>query len=271
MSRDTESVTPSRGSAAIGLAAEGGGASVAPSVAPSAVTSAASAAPVAPSAQNAPNTPIAPGASASDSPGAVPAMSPDAAVRLLGFLRRAERLKDTTRSAWTTGGRHESTAEHSWRLCLLAMLVRPEYPHLDFGRVLRMCVVHDLGEALNGDIAAVDQAPGHAKADAERRDLLTLLGDLSGPARDDMVALWDEYDAAATPEARLVKGLDKLETLVQHTQGANPKDFDYRFNLGYGRAQTDADPLLAALRALVDMDTARLARERQGGDGNDAQ
>jgi putative hydrolase of HD superfamily len=197
------------------------------------------------------------------------APAPEAAARLLGFLHRAERLKDTTRSAWTAGGRHESTAEHSWRLCLLAMLVRPEYPHLDFERVLRMCVVHDLGEAVNGDIPAVDQTPGHAKADAERRDLLTLLGDLTGPARDDIVALWDEYDAASTPEARLVKGLDKLETLAQHTRGANPEGFDYRFNLGYGRAQTDADPLLAALRALVDVDTARRARERQGGAGGD--
>ena len=213
------------------------------------------------------------GAAADASPNTSPDTAPtpgmpiEAAARLLGFLRRAERLKDTTRCAWTTQGRHESTAEHSWRLCLLAMLVRPEYPDLDFERVLRMCVVHDLGEALNGDIPAVEQSPGHGKADDERRDLLALLGDLAGPARDDIVALWDEYDAASTPEARLVKGLDKLETLVQHTQGANPAGFDYRFNLGYGRAQTDADPLLAALRALVDVDTAGLARQHQGGDG----
>lgn len=213
------------------------------------------------------------GAAADASPNTSPDTAPtpgmpiEAAARLLGFLRRAERLKDTTRCAWTTQGRHESTAEHSWRLCLLAMLVRPEYPDLDFERVLRMCVVHDLGEALNGDIPAVEQSPGHGKADDERRDLLTLLGDLAGPARDDIVALWDEYDAASTPEARLVKGLDKLETLLQHTQGANPAGFDYRFNLGYGRAQTDADQLLAALRALVDVDTARLARQQQGGDG----
>lgn len=202
-------------------------------------------------------------------PDAMPsgALPQDGTVPLLNFLRRAERLKDTTRCAWTSAGRHESTAEHTWRLCLLAVLVRPQYPHLDFERVLRMCVVHDLGEALNGDIPAVDQAPGHAKADAERRDLLTLLGDLVGPARDDIVALWDEYDAASTPEARLVKGLDKLETLVQHAQGANPAGFDYGFNFGYGRAQTDADPLLAGLRALVDKDTSRRVDAGDEGDG----
>ena len=73
------------------------------------------------------------------------------------------------------------------------------------------------------------------------------------------MARWDEYNAVATPEARLAKGLDRLETVLQHVQGANPPDFDYGFNLGYGRAHTDAHPLVAALRAPVDAETARLA------------
>ena len=58
----------------------------------------------------------------------------------------------------------------------------------------------------------------------------------------------------ATPEARAVKALDKLETIIQHNQGANPPDFDYAFNLHYGRSHTDAasEPVLAEIRALVD-------------------
>ena len=55
--------------------------------------------------------------------------------------------------------------------------------------------------------------------------------------------------------------LDKLETILQHTQGANPPDFDYRFNLGYGRRYTEAPPLLAELRAILDAETERRARE----------
>ena len=81
------------------------------------------------------------------------------------------------------------------------------------------------------------------------------------PARARLVARWDEYNAVATPEARIAKGLDRLETVLQHTQGANPPGFDYGFNLAYGRAHTDAHPLVAALRAPVDAETARLARE----------
>jgi putative hydrolase of HD superfamily len=77
--------------------------------------------------------------------------------------------------------------------------------------------------------------------------------------RDEVVALWDEYAANVTPEAQLAKALDKLETILQHTQGANPSDFDHEFNLRYGRQFTERPPLVAAIRALLDQETARLA------------
>jgi putative hydrolase of HD superfamily len=69
--------------------------------------------------------------------------------------------------------------------------------------------------------------------------------------------LWDEYEAASTAEARLAKALDKLETIIQHNQGVNPPTFDYDFNLRYGRQYTDTHPLLAAIRAELDAETAR--------------
>ena len=180
---------------------------------------------------------------------------------IVAFLRAAEALKRVTRTAWTSAGERESVAEHSWRLALLALLVAPHYPDVDAGRLLKICVVHDLGEAIGGDVSAVAQAGAPPKADAERRDLLALTAPLPEDARREIVALWDEYEAARSPEARLAKGLDKLETILQHVQGDNPPDFDYRFNLGYGRRFTDPDPLLAALRALLDAETERRGRE----------
>jgi putative hydrolase of HD superfamily len=78
--------------------------------------------------------------------------------------------------------------------------------------------------------------------------------------RDEITALWDEYEAAQSPEARLAKALDKLETILQHTQGRNPPDFDYRFNLTYGRQFTGDHPLLVAIRALLDEATEDRAR-----------
>lgn len=185
---------------------------------------------------------------------------------VLDFLRAAERLKNVTRSAWTSAGRRESVAEHSWRLALMALALRPAFPEVDFARVLEMCIVHDLGEAIGGDVPAPVQAQGAAageapKAAQERRDLLDLLAPLPAERRDAITALWDEYEGASTPEARLAKALDKLETILQHTQGRNPADFDYRFNLGYGRQYTADHPVIAAVRATLDAETERRARE----------
>jgi putative hydrolase of HD superfamily len=173
----------------------------------------------------------------------------------LRFIQSAERMKNVLRSAYTSEGRRESTPEHTWRLCLLAMVLRDHLPQLDFERVLKMCVVHDLGEALHGDVPAVDQAAPGAKAADERKDLLTLMQPLPVHVQAEFLALWDEYEAAATPEAQAVKALDKLETIIQHNQGANPPDFDYAFNLAYGQKHTATHPLFAQLRAMVDVQT----------------
>ena len=77
--------------------------------------------------------------------------------------------------------------------------------------------------------------------------------------QSEILELWDEYEAAATPEARLAKALDKLETILQHTQGKNPPEFDLAFNLGYGRQHTAQPELIAQIRAILDRETARLA------------
>jgi putative hydrolase of HD superfamily len=174
---------------------------------------------------------------------------------VLSFLRAAERLKDTLRTSHTTEGRRESVAEHTWRLCLMAMLVRGEFPDVDFARLVCICIVHDLGEAAGGDIPAVEQNAGAPKSGQERRDLAQLTSTLPPRLRDEVLSLWDEYEAAATPEAKLAKALDKLETVMQHNQGRNPPGFDYAFNLGYGRKHTAGHPLIEAIRAVLDAET----------------
>lgn len=186
---------------------------------------------------------------------------------LLEFLRDAERLKTVTRSAYTSTGAVESVAEHTWRLALMATLLAPQFPDVDAARLVRMCLIHDLGEAIGGDVPAPEQARRRAagsaegKAAAERRDLLTLLRPLPHKLRDEITGLWDEYEAAQTPTAKLAKALDKLETILQHTQGSNPPGFDYRFNLGYGREHTASPPLIATIREVLDRATEDRANE----------
>lgn len=186
---------------------------------------------------------------------------------VLAFLRGAERLKTVKRSGWTSTGETESVAEHTWRLCLMAMVLYGRSEEIDLGRLLRMCLIHDLGEAIGGDVPAPAQVSAAPKAGQERADLLALLSPLPEAARREIVELWDEYEAGSSPEARLAKGLDKLETILQHTQGRNPADFDYSFNLDYGQRYTAADPVLAALRSRLDEATARRAREAGSGAG----
>jgi putative hydrolase of HD superfamily len=180
---------------------------------------------------------------------------------VLTFLRAAERLKTVTRSGWTSTGEAESVAEHTWRLCLMAMLLYGHTPGIDLARLLKMCLIHDLGEAISGDVPAPAQNAGVPKADQERADLLQLIHSLPPALQHEIVELWDEYEAAGSPEAKLAKGLDKLETILQHTQGKNPADFDYSFNLEYGQRYTASDPVMAALRARLDEETARRAKE----------
>ena len=193
-------------------------------------------------------------------------MQPSELEQILEFLRSTERLKNTHRNSWTSEGHQESVAEHTWRLCLMALAFHPHFPGVDFARLVKICVVHDLGEAVGGDVPAPEQARRAAagaagKAADERRDLMMLLAPLPGALRDEIAGLWDEYEAATTPEARLAKALDKLETILQHTQGRNPPDFDYAFNLTYGRQYTAGHPVLDAARAVLDAETARRANE----------
>lgn len=180
---------------------------------------------------------------------------------ILTFLRRAESLKQVTRTSWTSNGQPETVASHSWRLCLMALVLAPYMPDIDLGRLLRICLVHDLGEAIGGDISAVLQEGAPSKSEQERTDLLELTKELPTQARDDLVALWDEYEQASTPEARVAKGLDKLETILQHNQGAMPDGFDFRFNLRYGTQYTATQPLLRAMRDVLDAETEQRARE----------
>ncbi len=100
------------------------------------------------------------------------------------------------------------------------------------------------------------------KSAQEKADLLQLTSSLDAPLRHEIMALWQDYEDAASPEAKAVKALDKLETILQHNQGINPPDFDYEFNLAYGQKHTSADPLFALMRSILDEGTRQRIAER---------
>ncbi len=129
-------------------------------------------------------------------------------------------------------------------------------------KLLKICIIHDLGEAISGDIPAPYQSKGFAKASQERRDMAKLLEPLPVKMQSEFMALWDEYEQGSSPEGRMIKGFDKLETIMQHNQGKNPAAFDYGFNLTYGADKMQAHPLLGEIRQILDAETQVRAKEK---------
>ena len=180
---------------------------------------------------------------------------------LLSVLHVAERLKDATRHCYTSGGRHESVAEHSWRIALFAWFLRDEFPNLDMDKVIHMCLIHDLGECFTGDIPTFLKSD----ADAEKEDdlLARWVNTLPEPYKTDMTTLYAEMNALETEEAKLYKALDKLEAVIQHNE--SPLDtwlpLEYEMNLTYGDQNVSFSPYLTKLRAAVRRDTERKIAE----------
>lgn len=171
---------------------------------------------------------------------------------LFAILHQAERLKCVTRHCDTSSGRRESVAEHSWRLALMALLLADEFPALDMDRVIRMCLIHDLGESFTGDIPAFDKTAAHRAE--EKRLLHSWIADISRPTGERLRALLAEMEAMETDEARLYKALDNLEAVIQHNESdlASWLPLEYELQLTYGGDRVAFSPYLQKLKVELD-------------------
>ncbi len=175
----------------------------------------------------------------------------------LEILHVAERLKDTPRHCTTTKRRTESVAEHSWRVSLMALLLRHEFPDIDINKVVDMCLIHDLGECFTGDI------PVFIKTDSDREVEDSLLNQwvrsLPEELSKDFTDLYKEMDEQKTKEAKLYKSLDKLEALIQHNE--SPLDTwaenEFELNKTYAFEEAAFSSWLTELREAVLEDTMK--------------
>lgn len=181
--------------------------------------------------------------------------------QFIEFLNKIEKLKCNTRHSWTSSGRQESVAEHSWRLAVMAMLCADEYPSLNINKVIKMCLIHDFGEAITGDIPAfLKTQTDEDKEDEAITSLFTLLpADISS----EFVLLFEEMKQLKTPEAKLFKSLDNMEALISHNE-ANISTWlpiEYEENLTYGQKNAEWSEWTLKLKETIKQDSIQKIKE----------
>ena len=183
--------------------------------------------------------------------------------KLLEVLSVAERLKDATRHCYTSGGRRESVAEHSWRITLMAYLVSDEFPEADLTKLLKMCLIHDLGEAFTGDIPTFDKTDSDEAKEAAVLD--QWVRELPQPFAEEMRTLYREMDERKTLESRIYKALDNLEALIQHNESdiSTWIPLEYDLQMTYGNDKVQFSEYLRSLRDEIRNDSIDKIQEAE--------
>lgn len=161
-------------------------------------------------------------------------------VRQLRFLMEADRLKGVIRgSRIADGSRRENTAEHSWHLALFA-LVLAEWAaeEVDAFRVVRMLILHDLVEIACGDTPIFDTAAAADQAERERLAAEEVFGHLPGDQEAEFRALWEEFEAAESADARFAKALDRLQPILMNHAVGGGTWTDYAVDEAWERRTT---------------------------------
>ena len=173
----------------------------------------------------------------------------------INFLNKIEKLKCNTRHSWTSSGRRESVAEHSWRLSVMAMLCADEYPEIDINKVIKMCLIHDFGEAVTGDIPAfVKTETDEAEEEKALQNILSMLPD---DYKNELTELFSEMNELKTDEAKLFKALDNLEAVISHNEAdiSTWLPREYEENLTYGEQNCEWSQWTKMLREELKKDS----------------
>ncbi|SDC80015.1 putative hydrolases of HD superfamily [Terribacillus halophilus] len=176
---------------------------------------------------------------------------------IMQVLKLAEKLKYEMRHSWMSTGRQESVAEHTWRVGLMAVLLEPYIEEkLEMSKLLKMIMIHDLVEAEAKDIPAFDTL-----YDAERKEQKRLAEEKAmhniramlaeGPGKE-LQALWLEFEAKETFEAKVANALDKLEAQLQHNEASMDTWLEIEKEMIYLlKPHTEFHPVLEELRQMI--------------------
>jgi len=182
---------------------------------------------------------------------------------ILRFLNIAEKLKCELRHSWTSTMRQESVAEHSWRLCIFSWLLKERLPEYDMDKVMKMCLFHDLGEALAGDVPSFYKNEKDEKREEDA--IKNILSMLDGGLRTELEELFIEMKEQKSKEAKLFKALDKLEAVIQHNEAPIESwiPLEFELNKTYGSEEVKGIQILEELRELARKDTISKILEKE--------
>lgn len=177
--------------------------------------------------------------------------------KVIEFLKITEKLKCNTRHSWTSTGRRESVAEHSFQLMVLAWSVKDEFPDIDMEKVMKMCLFHDFGEAITGDIPSFEKT--EKDENIEEEAVFKALEILPEEQRKELVTLFEEMNDLNTKEAKLYKALDKMEAVIQHNEASLETwlPLEYELQFTYGEKETQEFSYTRELKAYVNKMTEK--------------
>jgi len=176
--------------------------------------------------------------------------------KILEFLHVAENLKKLIRHSWLSDGRQESVAEHSWRVSIMFLLVEPHLGiKVDSLRTLEMIIIHDIIEALVGDVPAFDTLNPEIKQQKikmETEAIEQIRKMLDNETGEKFHSLWHEFEAKQTNEAKVANALDKLEAQIQHNEAGVNTWLDIEKEMLYMmQKHVDFNEFLTALKDVI--------------------
>ncbi len=139
---------------------------------------------------------------------------------ILDFIVEIEKLKAVQRKTRPVGlDRYENSAEHSWHVCLTALMLK-DYANedIDIDKVIRMLLIHDLGEIDAGDQIVYAEQDA-SRYNQEREGIKRVLGKLPGKQGDEYLALWEEFEAGESAESRYARAIDRVPPLLHNLHG----------------------------------------------------
>lgn len=185
-------------------------------------------------------------------------------LNILKFLKDVELLKSVIRHSWTSSGRQESVAEHSWRLAVMAIVLEEEFRQVDIKKVIEMVIVHDFGEVYEGDFPTFQKQPSN-KAKIEERAVRKLVEPLAPNVQNKIIKLSNEFHEYKTLEAKLARALDGLEVLIQHNEAdlSTWVSKEYTYNLTCSRKYMGFHKFIKKFREIIDKQTREKVAEEK--------